>query len=128
MTAIKLILARLSSFAAATFDSRQSLSSCDSVKWRAMAEDRVCARPVSCVFRDRKERNVTRSLEGRVAVITPVSTSLLVLAKATMLVMLMGLPAACSSTAPSPAQQQKEQTFEEGCQSSDPDLVTYCGH
>ncbi len=72
---------------------------------------------------------MTRSLEGKVAVVTGANTGISVLAKAAMLMVLMGLLAACSTKPPSWAQQREEQIYDEGCQSNDVDLVdTYCGH
>jgi NAD(P)-dependent dehydrogenase (short-subunit alcohol dehydrogenase family) len=72
---------------------------------------------------------MTGLLEGKVAVVTGANTGISVLAKAATLLMLMGLLAACSTTAPSRAQLQKEQMYDEGCESNDVDLEdTYCGH
>jgi hypothetical protein len=72
---------------------------------------------------------MTRSLEGKVAVITAADTGISVLAKAAMLAVLMGLLVACSTKPPSWAQQREERIYDEGCQSNDVDLEdTYCGH
>lgn len=46
-------------------------------------------------------------------------TTTAVVAKAAMLVMLMGLLAACSTTPPTRAQLQLEQMYDEGCDGAD---------